>query len=521
MKRGSITVASYLAIALAIVAPITLAILVAYERGLESAFDRAARYAQDALTRSETIADQTFGAFAELGADKQIAPCSEANIQKMRTFVLARRYLKTVGSMAGNWLVCSSLGEDMGGLYLGPPDIVLPTGLQVRKDVRLPFAGEETFQVFARGGFVAIVDLEQAVDVTVASGDVSIVAFVPSVGLPMAAVGSIRPEWFERSRDQGNGFFIDSDHVVAFSSSDRFDLGTIAAFPTVHLRDEVIATAWLAIPLGFFGASLLAYAVFQLAKTQVSLPSVIKAALRNKEFHLEYQPIVDLSDRKWVGAEVLLRWQRADGEIMRPETFISVAEETGLIRRITARVIELVEKDAGTLFAANPEFRLSINLSASDLQDECTPGLLSRLVKSTKAGPSNFVVEATERSFADPDIASKVYRELREAGIRIAIDDFGTGYSSLSSLEKFDLDFLKIDKTFIDTIGTDAATGHVIPHIVEIAKSLNLIMIAEGVETEPQLEFLRGLGVQYAQGWLFGKPMGVDELQRRMGVAPS
>jgi len=242
----------------------------------------------------------------------------------------------------------------------------------------------------------------------------------------------------------------------------------------------------------------------------------MRSALRKNEFSLVYQPVVDLKTNEWVGAEALIRWTRANGEMVRPDIFIQVAEDAGLIQLITERVIEIVRTEAPELYRKRPNFHLGINLAAADLCSMRTVELLRRLSLDINARSNNLLVEITERGFVNSDTSKEVLRTIRACGISTAIDDFGTGYSSLSYLENLEIDYLKIDKSFVDTIGKETATSHVISHIIAIAKDLKLNMIAEGVEFDYQVEYLRENGVQYAQGWLFGQPMTIDEFLSKL-----
>jgi sensor c-di-GMP phosphodiesterase-like protein len=175
-------------------------------------------------------------------------------------------------------------------------------------------------------------------------------------------------------------------------------------------------------------------------------------------------------------------------------------------------VIRQVERDLGALLRQQPEFFVSINFAASDLTNPVVMDHLSRAIHDMGIPPANLHIEATERTFVHGDAARQQLQALRALGVSISIDDFGTGYSSLAYLTRLDVNCLKIDKTFVDPIGTGAVTASVIDHIIAMAQSLHLGMIAEGVETEAQRDYLLQRGVPMAQGWLFSRPLPARDL---------
>jgi len=354
-----------------------------------------------------------------------------------------------------------------------------------------------------------------------AEQDAAIAAISTVSPVLISSRGSIHPEWIRVNPGLQETTFTDSGFVVAISRSSKYRIGTIVALPISHVTDKTKSVAMVLAPVGAVAGLLLAFAIVYLGRIQLGLPAVIKAALRRNEFFLVYQPIVELSTGKWVGAEALIRWKRPSGEIVGPDLFIPAAEEAGLIQRITERVFQLVAHDAAGLFQRHPHFHVSINLSPADLHSTHTIELLQQLVGNLKAGPANLIVEATERGLVKADQGKDVIRAIRTAGIRVAVDDFGTGYSSLSYLEAFELDFLKIDRSFVESVGTGAATSRVAEHIIEMAKALKLELVAEGVETEAQARYLREHGVHLAQGYLYARPMPYSELAAKLESSPN
>jgi sensor c-di-GMP phosphodiesterase-like protein len=515
MHTKSSTIITALVIMVGMAIPIALSAYLARTGAVEAEKSFALTYANDVLARSEAVLRQVDTGFRKLDQSNAGAPCSPAHRALMKQVDLASSFIQAVGYVEGKTILCSTLGAEFPPIDLGAVDLARANGVNLRFNVVFPFAPGSRFLTVERHGYVAIVHKDLPINATANTPGVALATFAYPELRVITANGLAKPEWI-KSATTSNRTFIDSDYVVATVTSKHYPIGALCAIPIANLDQRTRASLKTLIPAGLLGSLLFAWAVLYVSKLRTSMPSIIKGALKRKEFFLEYQPLVELSTGKWVGAEVLIRWRRTQGEFIRPDTFVPVAEENGLIQKVTEYVLDRVATDTAELFRRHPEFHLGINLSSADLHDEATVSMLLRMAAATHARHTNFIVEATESSFTDYGLASVVINRLREEGFAVAIDDFGTGYSSLSYLQRIRLDYLKIDKSFVAALDTSAATSDVTLHIIEMAKSLKLQMIAEGVETEAQARFLRQKGVQYAQGWLFARPMALPELMRQL-----
>ena len=514
MSKTAATAFAVIVGIVAIATPILVSIQLAKREGLNDAKTQIMALATDVLRRYEESADQLFAAQDRLIRAGAADPCSDANIAIMRELDISSSYLQAVGYVSGTRLICSSLGKYGKGIELGPPDFVSQHGVSIWKAIELPIAPGTKFLIGARGGYAPVIHRDIALDVFTDQRDLSLGLFAYTSGSLLVSRGTFKPAWIKALGSAYETSFFDGEYVVAIRRSQRYDFVAVASVPAADLEKRSQHFGFIMVPLGIAVGIVLTLALIFLTRQQLSLPAVLRVAIKRGEFFLAYQPIVDLQSGQWVGVEALIRWRRSDGSLVRPDLFIPAAEDSGLITRITERVIGLVAKDAPDILRMRPHFHIGINLSAADLQLQRTVDLLRTLAREIGAGPRNILVEATERGLLNADVVRQIVHEIRATGAGMAIDDFGTGYSSLSYLGSFELDYLKIDKSFVDTVGTDAPTSHVVLHIIEMAKSLKLEMIAEGVETEAQAQFLRDRGVQYAQGWLFGKPMPIEEFVR-------
>ncbi len=262
-------------------------------------------------------------------------------------------------------------------------------------------------------------------------------------------------------------------------------------------------------------------------KERMAIETSLRNALQRKQLDVFYQPIMDLHSNRVVGLESLLRWKVPGQGYLPPEKFIAVAEDTGLIVPIGDMVLARVFADmARWQGAGHTPVPVAVNISAVQLQRTNLPATLVKLARQHGIRPSNLLLELTESAVfergenrsgeSNEDAVSR----LRELGVRIAVDDFGTGYSSLSYLKRWRVDFLKIDRSFIRDLVTDASDLAIVSAIIAMAKHLNIKVVAEGIEGWQQLEKLRQLGCGLGQGYLFAKPVPEDQCHRYLTGEP-
>ncbi|HEV8443560.1 MAG TPA: EAL domain-containing protein, partial [Steroidobacteraceae bacterium] len=259
-------------------------------------------------------------------------------------------------------------------------------------------------------------------------------------------------------------------------------------------------------------------------KERVAIESSLRAGLKLQQFDVHYQPIIDIHSRRVAGLEALLRWKHPAQGYVSPERFIEVAEETGLIIPIGQFVLDRVGRDITTWREQGAHLvPVSMNVSAVQLERTRLKELIQQAMERFRIGPQLLALELTEGSLFETrtgEFREDALASLRDLGVKIAIDDFGTGYSSLSYLKRWRVDSLKIDRSFVRDIATDPSDHAIVSAIVAMARSLNIQVVAEGIETWQQLEILRNMGCSLAQGFLFAKPCNATDALRYLRVEP-
>jgi PAS domain S-box-containing protein len=244
-------------------------------------------------------------------------------------------------------------------------------------------------------------------------------------------------------------------------------------------------------------------------RDRLSLEQSLRSAIHNRELSLWYQPKLDLASGRIYSAEALLRWHHPDRGMVSPAEFIPVAEESGLILPTGAWVIEESTRQIDQWHRADKhDVGIAINISAHQFSHGRLAEQVQQALERLAIPPERLTVEVTETAImTHMDVTLRQLQTLRDIGVTVALDDFGTGYSSLTYLKHFPTDILKIDRSFVTDIASDAQSGAIVDTIIKLAHNLDMRVVAEGVETREQLKFLKAHGCDEIQGFLFSKPL--------------
>lgn len=472
----------------------------------ERAYLRA--LASAVVARSEHVLEGSMDLLAVM-ANSSVPRCSDGHLTALRAAEKSKFYIREIGVFSDLWMACTS-SDAIDIPWRAPrPEWRMKSGFGVvPAEASMASIGETVITLTFRDHAVAVDPAPLVEAVHGAEGDVSVAVAHAEARQPLAwlgdrellSAGLSKPD----AVPNAVGIFVEV-------KSSTFPVLAVASEPASDLmgrwRAEVTPLGLVAVLV----AGVIAALVYFVGRWRLSPANTIKYAVKNREFTAKYQPVVDLKTGHCVGAEALARWWRPDGTLVRPHGFIPFAEDNGLIELITDQMIKRIVEDLGGLLKARPDLHVAMNITPGEFQSDRTVAVMRQMVEDSGIESRQIVLEATERCLMDTNMARGIITKLRANGHRVSIDDFGTGYSSLSYLQTLHVDTLKIDKSFVEAIDADAATSGVVPHIIDMARTLNLTVIAEGVETEAQAGYLRDRGVPFAQGWLFSKALTASQ----------
>lgn len=482
--------------------PITLSLWLAHRQAHHLFNQELDSYAAHIVARTERVKEQTRDALAQANHFRG-ETCSLEHLRTLQKASYIHQYIQAVfylGNVAAPCpLLLNTLAEKV-------PDseFLSPGGYRVWLTTRHDLKTDYKMVAVSRGNYVAVVDPDSLIDVLPHPEYPIFAALISERGRQVMISNAHFDAEFWQNRL--GGFTPLREIAGTVYKQQRLpSLGlTLVTWSSRHpletnLRQQLLI--W--VPLGLLLSVIATLMMLKILRRLRSSHYRILDAIREKEITVHYQPVVELKTGRIVGAEALARWPQPDGNGLPPDVFIPLAEQTGVIRQLTEYIVRRVFEDLGVWLAAHPEQHISINIAAADLQSPTLPALIDQQLAQWGVSPKQIAIEITERNLVAPQTARPVLQAYREMGHTIYIDDFGIGYSSLSYLQDLEVDTLKIDKSFVDALEQKRVTAH----IIGMAKALNLTMVAEGIETACQRDWLYHHGVQYGQGWFYSQAL--------------
>jgi sensor c-di-GMP phosphodiesterase-like protein len=470
-----------------------------------------ADFASRLVQRGDKLGQEDLAAMDAVNHDN-LPFCSDQEIAFMRDYVFRSTHIRDIGRTKNAWLYCSA-GIGRVSVLTAPP----------RPDI--DYNGLKIFL------HVPLLISHRTIGFIVEKDDVSVVLSPNNTENfnepPMSYAAMLKdPPNHRIIRTSGPAIPLTDAEILAGRMIERNGVvykplcsqTSLVCRVAIEPRAAMMSTRpplfFGFVVAGAFLGGTLAMILILLYRGHRSLERQLQRALRNGSLTLVYQPVVSLETKRIVGAEALVRWINEDGESVRPDVFVALAEQRGFVGEITRLVARRMVDELGDLLATK-SFRVTLNITSRDVADPDFSNFLKTCLEAAKVDPPNVGLELTERSTADHRSVAAGLAKLRSAGHMIYIDDFGTGYSSLAYLHELHIDAIKIDRSFTKTVGTGAVTASVVPQILEMAAQLDLLVVVEGIETNQQAEYFRAAGRDIlGQGWLFGKPVPAAQFRK-------
>ncbi len=505
MNRAAVLILSGLCIIIVVTASLVFTLYYSWNNAKEYERDKLYAVSKTTIHKARVGLDQIFRTLNAL--DKlQHTPCSEDHLKAMRNMAFNQFYVNDIEYLENNIVKCSASGLQDNSLSLFPIGYTLANGVMVLYNIPRVLTNGNNYIGLRQNNYNILINPSNLTDVAV---DPYIkIALLTKDGHLLSSLNSPDPNLIQLVQKDAN-IENTKDELITFSKMPNFDV--IVSESLSYVMKKWRNSLLVFMPFGLIMALLASGIIIYFSKRRLSLHGELKIALEKHEFVNYYQPIIDFNSKACIGAEALIRWRRPDGTMVRPDLFIPSAEESGLILPITDQVLQSIVNDLKAYFVADRNLHVSINVDVRDFVSGRIFSKLESCLEGTGIERQQIWLEITERGLMDIAACAQKITRAREAGYVIVIDDFGTGYSSLSYLQGLPLDVLKIDKSFINAVATDSVTSNVTHHIIEMSKSLNLKIIAEGIETKEQAHYLNEKKVNYAQGWLYAKAMPIDE----------
>jgi sensor c-di-GMP phosphodiesterase-like protein len=458
--------------------------------------------AQRAVSVANARLSQALAAIDDLAAEG-VASCSDGALEKMRAAAFLAAPVKQIALMTSDGhTLCSDVVRPP-----GPLTLLTSQPVPSRTGVFLDFVRVSEVETMLRlrravgsdgSQITALVPLPLLLPQASMNGGPlqAFAGIVSSDGVPLGGAGA-RPDTAEGTV------------LAAKGRSKRFgfDIEVVALRNRVPIEHANVR--WIGNFLA--AAVIIGVAVFLmlLPKRKSDDPvGQLADALEGGEFVPYYQPVVDIRSGQLKGAEVLVRWKKPDGSLVLPGAFIPLAESSGMIHEMTRQLMRQVCAEAGQAIGRRPGLKISFNFAGKLFADESIVKDVRKIFSGSPIKLSQVVLEVTERDpIENLTQARQIIATLQGLGVRIAIDDVGTGHSGLSYMLKLGVDIIKIDKMFVDAIGTDRNSTTIVETLVDLAHNMRMDVIAEGVENFEQVMHLRELGIRSAQGYVFAPPL--------------